>query len=76
MNLHIYTNRHKRQVFRQCQPVMSTFGEFSPRSEFSSASLPLSPEPSPSMSVASSSSSSEEDSGDAMLFPRFSSSIN
>jgi hypothetical protein len=58
---------------------MSTFGENSSCSELSSASLPLpllSPEPSPSVFVASSSSSWEEDSGSAMLFPRFFSSIS
>jgi hypothetical protein len=80
VNLHVYTNHHKGQVFQQYQPVISTFGEFSSCSEVSSASLPsllLSssslPEPSPYVSVVSSSSSLEEDSGDAMPFPRFSS---
>jgi hypothetical protein len=63
-------------MFWQYQPVMSTFGEFSSCSEFSSASLPLpllSPEPSSFVSVASSSSSSEERYGGVVPFPRFSS---
>jgi hypothetical protein len=67
----------KGERFSDIQPEMSTFGEPSSRAEDWSPSLPsslLSLEPSSSESLDS--SSSVEDSGGAVPFPPFSSSIS
>jgi hypothetical protein len=77
MNIQMYTNSLKKgECFGNFYSVISTLGEFSSRPEAWSPSLPsslLQLEPSSPESLES--SSSVEDSGDAVPFPRFSSSI-